>query len=93
MQVAFREQKVLWYYYWHRLFGCALAWFFWDVSFYGNKLFQSTFIKILSPGASILLTLEWTLLNSFISLVRPVLVAGSDMQNHTCSNGGCSADI
>ena len=51
------------------LFGCALAWFFWDVSFYGNKLFQSTFIKILSPGASILLTLEWTLLNSFISLV------------------------
>ena len=71
MQVALREQKVLWYYYWHRLFGCALAWFFWDVSFYGNKLFQSTFIKILSPGASILLTLEWTLLNSFISLVRP----------------------
>ena len=71
VQVAFREQKVLWYYYWHRLFGCALAWFFWDVSFYGNKLFQSTFIKILSPGASILLTLEWTLLNSFISLVCP----------------------
>ncbi len=71
VQVAFREQKVLWYYYWHRLFGCALAWFFWDVSFYGNKLFQSTFIKILSPGASILLTLEWTLLNSFISLVSP----------------------
>ena len=75
MQVALREQKVLWYYYWHRLFGCALAWFFWDVSFYGNKLFQSTFIKILLPGASILLTLEWTLLNSFISLVRPVLLA------------------
>ncbi|CAK0752621.1 hypothetical protein CVIRNUC_002160 [Coccomyxa viridis] len=69
MSVALKEQKVLWYYYWHRLFGCALAWFFWDVSFYGNKLFQSTFIKILSPGASILLTLEWTLLNSFISLI------------------------
>ena len=60
---------MLWYYYWHRLAGCALAWFFWDVSFYGNKLFQSTFIKIISPGASILLTLEWTLLNSFVSLV------------------------
>lgn len=64
-----REQQVLWYYYWHRLAGCALAWFFWDVSFYGNKLFQSTFIKILYPGASILTTLEWTLLNSSVSLV------------------------
>lgn len=69
MQVALREQKVLWYHYWHRLAGCALAWFFWDVSFYGNKLFQSTFIKILYPGASILTTLEWTLLNSAVSLV------------------------
>ncbi len=35
------------------------------------QLFQSTFIKILYPGASILLTLEWTLLNSAVSLVRP----------------------
>ncbi|CAL8462225.1 g1756 [Coccomyxa elongata] len=67
--VALREQKVLWYHYWHRLAGCALSWFFWDVSFYGNKLFQSTFIKILYPGASILTTLEWTLLNSAVSLV------------------------
>jgi MFS family permease len=67
--VALREQSVLYYYYWHRLAGTALAWFFWDVSFYGNKLFQSTFIKILSPGASILLVLEWTLLNSAVSLV------------------------
>jgi MFS family permease len=67
--VALREQKVLYGYYWHRLTGTALAWFFWDVSFYGNKLFQSTFIKILSPGASILLVLEWTLLNSAVSLV------------------------
>ena len=68
---------MLWYYYWHRLAGCALAWFFWDVSFYGNKLFQSTFIKIISPGASILLTLEWTLLNSFVSLVSLWSIPGS----------------
>lgn len=73
MQIAVREQQVLWYYYWHRLAGCALSWFFWDVSFYGNKLFQSTFIKILYPGASILTTLEWTLLNSSVSLVRTPL--------------------
>ena len=84
--MALKEQKVLWYYYWHRLFGCALAWFFWDVSFYGNKLFQSTFIKILSPGASILLTLEWTLLNSFISLVR---ARASSCDTLACSLRGC----
>ena len=35
----------------------------------GNKLFQSTFIKILQPNASILTALEWTLLNSAVSLV------------------------
>ena len=33
------------------------------------QLFQSTFIKILYPGATILTTLEWTLLNSAVSLV------------------------
>ena len=37
-QVALREYKVLAYYYWHRLAGTALTWFFWDVSFYGNKM-------------------------------------------------------
>ena len=42
----------------------------------GNKLFQSTFIRILAPNASILLTLEWTLLNSAVSLVRPGLREG-----------------
>ena len=41
-----------------------------DVSFYGNKLFQSTFIAIIAPGSSILTGLLWTLLNSFVALVR-----------------------
>ena len=41
-----------------------------DVSFYGNKLFQSTFIDIIAPGSSILTGLLWTLLNSFVALVR-----------------------
>ena len=40
-----------------------------DFSFYGNKIFQSTFIKILSPGASLFTTLCWTLLNSGIALI------------------------
>jgi MFS family permease len=31
-----------------RLLGVSLAWFLWDVSFYGNKLFQSTFLLALT---------------------------------------------
>lgn len=50
--------------YWHRLVATCGGWFLWDFSFYGNKVFQSTFIGILSPGASIFTTLLWTLLNS-----------------------------
>ena len=42
----------------------AGGWFLWDFSFYGNKVFQSTFIGILSPGASLFTNLLWTLLNS-----------------------------
>jgi len=41
------------------------------VSFYGNKLFQSAFIAVIAPGASILTGLLWTLLNSLVALVRP----------------------
>eukprot|EP00884_Botryococcus_braunii_P017220 jgi/Botrbrau1/4181/Bobra.0192s0041.1 len=68
--VLWKEQGVLWKHYWHRLAGTCGAWFFWDVSFYGNKLFQSTFISIISGGhASIQVNLMWTALNSFIALV------------------------
>lgn len=35
-----------------RLLATAGAWFLWDFSFYGNKVFQSTFIKVLSPSGS-----------------------------------------
>ncbi|KAK9914956.1 hypothetical protein WJX75_002900 [Coccomyxa subellipsoidea] len=55
--------------YWSRLFATAGSWFLWDFSFYGNKVFQSAFINILSPGASILTTLLWTLLNSGCALI------------------------
>ena len=46
---------------------CALS--LQDFSFYGNKVFQSEFIQILSPGASLLTTLLWTLLDSGCALV------------------------
>ncbi|KAK9795893.1 hypothetical protein WJX73_010315 [Symbiochloris irregularis] len=45
------------------------SWFLWDFSFYGNKVFQSEFIAILSPGASLFTVLLWTLLNSGCALV------------------------
>ncbi|KAK9821919.1 hypothetical protein WJX81_006266 [Elliptochloris bilobata] len=66
---VWRERAALVTHFWHRLLGTAGAWFFWDVSFYSNKLFQSAFIAIIAPGASILTGLLWTLLNSFVALV------------------------
>ena len=44
-------------------------------SFYGNKVFQSSFIAILSPNATILVNLLWTLLNSGIALIGYWLAA------------------
>lgn len=37
-------------------------------SLQGNKLFQSTFIKIINPTATLIQVLEWTLLNSAVRL-------------------------
>ncbi|KAK9814173.1 hypothetical protein WJX72_001627 [[Myrmecia] bisecta] len=55
--------------YWHRLVGTGMGWFVWDFAFYGNKLFQGTFIKIITPKAGLVTLLEWTLLNSAVALV------------------------
>jgi len=35
-----------------RLLATCGCWFLWDFSFYGNKVFQSAFIKILSPAGA-----------------------------------------
>ncbi|PNW71997.1 hypothetical protein CHLRE_16g686750v5 [Chlamydomonas reinhardtii] len=67
--VQWRKFGLLMYYYWHRNFGTAMSWFVWDFAFYGNKLFQGTFIKIINPSASLIQVLEWTLLNSSVALV------------------------
>jgi MFS family permease len=56
-------------FYWSRLIATAGCWFFWDFGFYGNKVFQSQFVKIITGGASgITSTLAWTLLNSGVAL-------------------------
>lgn len=54
---------------WSRLFETCFAWFLNDFVFYGNKLFQSRFIGIISgPDAPLFTTIAWTLLNSSVAL-------------------------
>jgi len=40
-----------------------------DFAFYGNKLFQGTFIKVINPHASLFSIMLWTLLNSGVALI------------------------
>ncbi|KAI0548995.1 major facilitator superfamily domain-containing protein [Xylaria curta] len=52
-----------------RLFATAAGWFFNDVFFYGNKLFQSQFINVISDNPkSLLTTWNWNLVNVVVSL-------------------------
>lgn len=51
-----------------RLIATAGGWFCNDVFFYGNKLFQSKFIEVISPGATVVDGWLWNLLNVFVSL-------------------------
>ncbi|KAK7403645.1 hypothetical protein QQX98_010568 [Neonectria punicea] len=52
-----------------RLFATAGTWFCNDVFFYGNKLFQSQFIKVISSNPdSLLTTWSWNLVNIVVSL-------------------------
>ncbi|KAI8468145.1 MAG: major facilitator superfamily domain-containing protein [Monoraphidium minutum] len=51
-----------------RLFVTCMAWVANDFAFYGNKLFQSSFIKALYPDATPFERMQWTVLNSAISL-------------------------
>lgn len=57
-------------YFGPRLLATAGGWFFNDVFFYGNKLFQSEFIKVISPDThSVMPTWLWNLCNVGVSLV------------------------
>ena len=42
-------------FYWSRLIATAGCWFFWDFGFYGNKVFQSQFVKIITGGGAVCL--------------------------------------
>ncbi|GBF98449.1 proton phosphate symporter [Raphidocelis subcapitata] len=51
-----------------RLFATCFGWVANDFAFYGNKLFQSSFIAALYPQATPFERMQWTLLNSAVSL-------------------------
>ncbi|RDW60139.1 putative inorganic phosphate transporter [Coleophoma crateriformis] len=62
--------KLTIYHFGPRLFATAGAWFANDVFFYGNKLFQSTFISVIDPhvGSNVITGWLWNLINVVVSL-------------------------
>jgi MFS family permease len=57
-------------YFGWRIIGSSMAWFFWDVAFYGNKLFQTTFLLALAGEDTSLLQLcGAAALNAFVALL------------------------
>jgi MFS family permease len=55
--------------YGSRLFGCSMCWLLWDIAFYGNKLFQSTFLRAIAGDNATLLHLSLAAtLNAFVAL-------------------------
>ncbi|KAI0483030.1 major facilitator superfamily domain-containing protein [Xylariaceae sp. FL0804] len=52
-----------------RLLATSIGWFCNDVFFYGNKLFASSFIKVVADNPdSILVSWEWSLINTVVAL-------------------------
>jgi hypothetical protein len=60
-----------------RVVGTTLGWCFNDFLFYGNKLFASTFIKVIDPSASgnVTTTWLWNLVNVGVGMVGYYLAA------------------
>jgi MFS family permease len=53
-----------------RLFGASFSWLLWDVAFYGNKLFQSSFLLALTGDETTLLELSMAAtLNATVALL------------------------
>lgn len=62
--------KLTFKYFGFRILATAGGWFANDVFFYGNKLFQSEFISVISPASnSVMPTWLWNLCNVGVSLV------------------------
>jgi len=56
--------------YWHRIVGASLTWMLWDLSFYGNKLFQADFIMAVAGNNFTLFEITGAAcLNAFVALI------------------------
>ena len=56
--------------YGFRLFGTSLTWLLWDISFYGNKLFQSSFLLVLfGEDATLMHITGASAINAFVALL------------------------
>lgn len=67
--------KLVMSHYWHRLLGTAGCWFCINFFFYGTKIFQSVFIKILDPNSTVIGGWNWNLLNVGCALVGYYMAA------------------
>jgi len=53
-----------------RLIGASSSWFFWNLSYYGIKMFQATILVVLiGPYATLMDIMRLALLNNFVGLV------------------------
>lgn len=65
-----KSLKLTFTYFGSRVLATAGTWFANDVFFYGNKLFQHEFIKVLTPGnKSVMVGWKYSLLNIGVSLI------------------------
>jgi len=70
------DTQLLLKHYGHRLFGTSVTWFLWDVAFYGNKLFQSTFLYALTGVETTLFQISGAAtLNALIAVMGYIAAA------------------
>ena len=58
-----------------RVIATAFGWFASDFFFYGSKLFQGNFIKVIDPGATVMTGWLYNLINCGVSLVGYYMAA------------------
>eukprot|EP00984_Skeletonema_dohrnii_P026992 scaffold16422_cov78-Skeletonema_dohrnii-CCMP3373.AAC.1 len=64
------ESQLLFKHYGIRLFGTSITWLLWDIAFYGNKLFQSTFLLALTGENATLTQISGaSAINAFVALL------------------------
>ena len=68
------EYFLLLKYFGMRLFGTSMSWLLWDIAFYGNKLFQSSFLLALTGDDATLMQLSaGTFIQTYIHILLPLI--------------------